>query len=369
MRTLLVSTQTGWGGGENLLAQLAVGLQQRDRGVRIACPVGSAIGAWTSRQASIGSVPLPGRGRGLRAMGRVRLAAADADVVLLNDPHAITYGGVAVAGLPAAKVGVRHTCFPVHSGWKHNRLLDTVVCVAEAAREECLLAGVSRAQTEVIYAGLDPAKPTREAIQNARRELRPEPAETGRVVLAIGSLLSVKGFDTLIEAAALADRRGDGWRLVIAGEGPERTRLEALIAERGVDDRVALLGFRDDVPALLAAADAFASASHREGLSLVLVEAMVAGTPVVATPVGGNGEALRLQGQGVSDVARAVPPGDAAAMADAIAAALEPTEANRVRVETARRWAADRFTVERMASDYAALFERLLRRRSGKTAA
>ncbi|QDV76538.1 glycosyltransferase [Botrimarina mediterranea] len=356
MKIALVSTQRTWGGGENVLAQLALGCRRAGHTIGVAAPAASATADWASKQLGIERLELPGRGRGPAAMWRLRnwITRTAPGVVVLNDPHAITYGGVALAGLGVPRVGVKHTCFPVRSAWKHNHLLERVVCVAEAARRECLAAGVQAAKLEVIHAGLDRLAPTNAEVAAAKSLLATK-GGGAKHVLAIGSLLPVKGFDSLIESAA----RSSGWNLWIAGEGPQRDALEAQIARLGVADRVTLLGFRSDIGALLAAADVFASASHREGLSLVLVEAMMSGTPVVATPVGGNGEALQINEPGASPVARAVLPDDPAAMAAAIEAALQPTDENSRRIATARAWADEHFTIERMTRDYLALFDRL----------
>jgi glycosyltransferase involved in cell wall biosynthesis len=274
--------------------------------------------------------------------------------VVLNDPHSVTYAGAALAGLGVPRVAIKHTSFPVRSGWKYTRLVERVVCVAEAARRECVAAGVPAERLEVIHAGLDRLAPSADEVAAARERFDAK-RDGLKNVLAVGNLLAVKGLDTLIDAAA----RSGGWRLWIAGEGPERAALAAQIERLGLTDRVTLLGFRRDVGALLAASDAFASASRREGLSLVLVEAMMAGVPVVATPVGGNGEVLRIDRPGVSDVARAVAPNDPAAMAAAIEAALEPATDNDDRVAAAKAWAESHFTVDRMTRDYLALFNRL----------
>lgn len=363
MQITFVSTQRTWGGGENVLAQLATGAVRAGASVSVAAGVGSVVADWARDQPSIDLLAMPGRGRGPRGMWGLRrwVANTGSDIVLLNDPHAITYGGTALAGLGVPRVGVKHTCFPVRSAWKHKHLVERVVCVAEAARRECLAAGIGADRLKVIHSGLDRLVPTETELASVQKQF--ETAEgSAKNVLAIGSLLPVKGFDTLIRAVAQPPTMP--WRLWIAGEGPERAALEALINKLGVADRVSLLGFRRDIGALLTAADAFASASHREGLSLVLVEAMMAGTPVVATPVGGNGEALLINEPGESSVARAVLPNDPRAMATAITASLETTDANTARVEAAKQWASDHFTVERMTRDYLALFERLVTQRA-----
>lgn len=105
--------------------------------------------------------------------------------------------------------------------------------------------------------------------------------KTGRVFVAAGSHVAVKRYDTLIRAfARLADQSA---RLIIFGEGPETENYKKLIAELGAQDRVSLPGFADNLPAEIKAADAFVVSSQSESFSIVLVEALAAGTPVVST--------------------------------------------------------------------------------------
>lgn len=131
------------------------------------------------------------------------------------------------------------------------------------------------------------------------------------VLLAVGRLAEQKDYLTLLKAV------GEHWPsaaprplLVIAGEGPLRTGLQRTIEERGL--RVLLLGQRSDVPDLLAAADVYVLSSRWEARALVLQEAARAGVPIVATAVGGVPEL-------VEGVASLVPPGDASALAAAVA--------------------------------------------------
>jgi len=122
-----------------------------------------------------------------------------------------------------------------------------------------------------------------------------------------------KGLDVLVQAAAEAARELPALRVAIAGEGPERGRLEALAAELGVEDRVALLGQRSDVPDLLEAFDVAVSSSWFEGSPLAMMEYMDAGLPVVATRVGGVPDLIE---DGVHGVL--VEPGDPSALAAGI---------------------------------------------------
>jgi colanic acid/amylovoran biosynthesis glycosyltransferase len=151
------------------------------------------------------------------------------------------------------------------------------------------------------------------------------PSSSGRMVLSVGALREKKGHDTLIEATAELD----GGHLVIAGEGPERSRLEALVTTLGVQHRVTLLGHCDGakVRELLDEASVFCLASRptgsgdRDGVPNVLIEAMARGVPVVASAVSGIPDLL-------DGVGRLVPPADVGALASALRAVFAaPDEA------------------------------------------
>lgn len=133
------------------------------------------------------------------------------------------------------------------------------------------------------------------------------------MVLALGRLHEVKGFDTLIRAVAtLPDVH-----LVIAGEGPERSALDSLIAEKRVADRIHLAGWREDAGALLRAADLFVSSSRHEPLGNMVLEAFSAGCPVVAAAAEGPLELITHGADGLL-----VTIDDEAALAGAIADVL-----------------------------------------------
>ena len=111
----------------------------------------------------------------------------------------------------------------------------------------------------------------------------------GRTVLALGRLHPNKAFDVLIRAMALLP----GTRLLLAGEGPERARLQALVGELRLAGRVELAGWRSDTASLLAAADVLAVPSRREPLGNTVLEAWSAGCPVVAADADGPAELIR----------------------------------------------------------------------------
>jgi len=149
----------------------------------------------------------------------------------------------------------------------------------------------------------------------------------GPLLVAVGNLHPSKGHVHLIEAAARLAPAHLGLRVAIVGRLEEAApAMRAAIAADGLGDRVALVGQRRDVAALLAAADLFVLPSLWEGLPLALLEAMAAGTPVVATAVGG---VPRVVENGVTG--RLAAPGDAAGLAAAIGELLaDPAGAGRM---------------------------------------
>ncbi len=158
-----------------------------------------------------------------------------------------------------------------------------------------------------------------------RRELLGD--APGPLVLSVGNVLPSKGHTHLVAAAGLLAPSLPGLRVAIVGRLEEAApAVRAAIAAHGLERYVALLGQRRDVAALLAAADLFVLPSLWEGLPLALLEAMAAGTPVVATAVGGT---PRVVEDGV--MGRLAPPGDTAGLASAIGAMLaDPKGARRM---------------------------------------
>src|SRR5690606_20106659 len=121
-----------------------------------------------------------------------------------------------------------------------------------------------------------------------------------------------KGYSYLIEAMSTIPA-SERPLAVVAGDGPERQRLESQAATAGVQDDVRFLGNRSDIPRLLAAADIFVLPSLWEGLPLAVLEAMASGLPPVVTRVGGNAEIIEDGKSGLL-----VPPADTQALAESL---------------------------------------------------
>ncbi len=173
------------------------------------------------------------------------------------------------------------------------------------------------------------------------------------LVVSVGRLDPQKNPLLLIDAFAQAFRGDTRGQLLLLGHGSLRTAALRQAAERGVEKRVHFLGVRADVAQVLAAGDVFALASDWEGTPLAVMEAMAAGLPVVATAVGGVPELVVTGESGVL-----TPAGDVRALAGALAQ-LAGDAALRHAMSEAASARAEQFSVDKMVSEYAALFERL----------
>ncbi len=179
--------------------------------------------------------------------------------------------------------------------------------------------------------------------------------DKGTVFGVIARLTEQKGHRFLLEAASAALRRRPDLQFVFAGDGPLRESLEAQARSLGIGDRVRFLGFRDDVPALLAAFDVFVLPSLYEGLPNAVLEAMACGRPVVATAVDGTPEVVE---DGVTGLL--VPPRDPARLSEALLKLAGNARLRKRMGREARRRAVGGHGVDRQVDAFHALYQELL---------
>jgi len=166
-----------------------------------------------------------------------------------------------------------------------------------------------------------------------------------------GRLAEVKDLPTLIRAFAIARGKSQQkLRLMLVGDGDQRSHLEQLSRELGLGASVSFLGARLDVPSLMVAADGFALSSRSEGLPMVLLEAMAAHVPCVATAVGGIPELLS-GGAGVVS-----PPGDPAQLASALLEVAANPSMRRTIAATGFAKVASTNNLDEVVDRYLALF-------------
>ena len=352
----------GPGGAEIIVLQLSEELRQRGHTVY---PVGPEQGrGWLS-----GKLEAEGFDRQtfslrrsldwkmLRNLRRM-LRRLGVDAVHSHEFTMGVYGSGAALGLRIPHVITMHGDQGVTVAWRRRAALRW------AFRNSTAAVAVSAVTARAMETKLGLDANTMQVVQNGIRErfgererFRSELAmgEEELLILAVGSLRPNKGHRLLIEALAeLATNENlPAFRLAIAGVGPEREALDRLAREHHLGHHLSLLGQREDIPDLLAAADVFTMPSYSEGLPLALLEAMFASNAIVASSVGGIPDAVTSERE-----ALLTPPGDASAIAVALRRLLFDREQRARLGAAARRRAESNFRIELMAEAYEALYRR-----------
>ena len=359
----LVITDLNVGGAERALVSLATGLDRRRWTPSVICLDREGELAGPLRSAGITVTCL--------SVDRCRPISAVARLVsaLKRDPPALIQSFLFHANI-AARLASPWVGRPVvvgglrvaeHAkGWhlRLDRLTQGLsacsVCVSEGVKRHAIEAGrLEPRRLVVIPNGVDVhAFDDAAAVELASWNL----GESEKVLLYVGRIDAQKAVNILIQAAALVAKQRTDWRLLIAGDGPERDRLEALtISFAELSGRVEWLGRRGDVPSLLKTADAMILPSLWEGMPNVILEAMAARRPVIATQVEGTEELVEPGKTGWL-----VPPGDPRSLASAILEALADPERLRRLGEAGRSRVEAEYTPQRVVQSYERLWAGLL---------
>jgi glycosyltransferase involved in cell wall biosynthesis len=343
LRVMLVTNTLVRAGAEKQLVSLALGLRRVGHEVAVLSILPPEAHADTLAAAGIPvfrarpTPPVRGVASILSARSAMRRWRPDVLVSFVYQANVLGRVAGRLAGVPVVVSSMRNERFG-GTGRRRDvimRLTDSLATLSTTnsaiAADRIVARGVTTSDRLVVIPNAldaDDVRPTRERAA-VRRELGVGHGEF--LWLAVGRLELQKDFATLVAAFGLVEHRSHR-RVAIAGEGSERRRLAQMVRDMGLGDRVALLGLRDDVPDLLHAADGLVSSSRYEGMPNVVMEAMAASLPVVATDVGGTPELVE---DGITGLL--VPPASpmrlAAAM-DRIAAL--PAEARIAMGEAAR---------------------------------
>ncbi len=240
-----------------------------------------------------------------------------------------------------------------------------ITCGSTYLREQLIGLGVADpARIAVIPMPINPIFAVRQPdLQIINRKSR-SGAETPRSlrgeiinpksILTVARLSAQKSIDTLIEATAILRERGADVRLTIIGDGTERGTLESLVVARGLQDRVEFLGGQPqaELPRYYAGCDVFVLPSVREGMGLVLAEAILCGAPVIAANSGGVTDIVRDGETGLL-----FPERDPRALAEAIQKLLDDRALAERLAQNGRAWVCDHFTPERVAGEFARIYQ------------
>lgn len=352
MKIAHIDTGKDFRGGQDLLLSLARGLQRRGYAQTIVCREGGPLGE-RARAEGLEAVALASIGE-LRRL----LREGGFDIVHAHDGRAQTIAFRASMGLPVRRVASRLVAFaprhPLIHRWKYSLTAHGVIALSQAVRKVLLDAGVPDERIQVIEPGIEMPHEVRSAEAQARARARWGFPSDEFVIGHVAAFTREKGQDVALEAAVQLASQLPRARMLLAGDGPERSSPEmAALAERAAG--VARLpGFVDDLDEFYAALDLYIMPSRSEAWGLTALRAMACGLPVVASNVGGLAEAV---GHGKSGWLVE------AESAEALAGAIVEAASDPVRLAEmgrAARRRAEQFSIERTVERTEQFYLRLL---------
>ena len=365
---LHTESSPGWGGQEIRILTESAGMIERGHKVIIACQPDAVIAKRAEEQ---GIETITMRIGGATDFAAIRQLSAimrnrGVDIVNTHSSKDSWSAGIAAKFAGRTKViRTRHLSIPVKKGlvskYPFLNLPDAVVTTGEALRERLIEeVGIPPMDIVSIPTGIDLSRFDPEKADGSRFRAEIGIPGDAPLVGSVGMLRVMKGHKYLIDAVAQAAKTISDIRLVIVGDtafaSDIKEQLAAQTADLGMKDRIIMLGYREDIPDILAELDLFVLASIRsEGVPQVINQAMAMKKPVVATDVGSvreqaiNGETGFL-----------VEPADSDQIAKAIITLIgDPERASRMG-ENGRKLVEEKFNLESMLDATESLYERLL---------
>ncbi len=293
MKPLLVDLETAWRGGQNQALLLLKGLQARGHHPELLAAFGSALG----ERAAQAGVPVHFARRGLLHLPAARLVrkilkTREIDLLHANEAHAVTAAWLARAHLQVPVMISRRVGYPIgpsRLARARYQAAARIIANSEWVARQAIASGAPKEKLTVVFEGAEiPARFTPE--QRAVARQRWGQPEAAPLLGCVGVLLPDKGQEWLIRAVAVLRAEFPGMRLLLAGDGPCRAKLESLAKELGVVDQVIFAGFVKDVESVYAALDLFLLPSFFEALNNSLLSAMAYQIPSIAFRRGALGE-------------------------------------------------------------------------------
>jgi glycosyltransferase involved in cell wall biosynthesis len=242
--------------------------------------------------------------------------------------------------------------------WLETRLAtvaDAIIVVSDAVKQDLVDLAVAPAEKiRVVPLGLELSHLAGPLPRGVLRTAAGIPKDAPLVGM-VGRLVAIKDVPTFLQAARLVREAGHDVRFALVGDGEERSALESLTHDLGLEDVVTYFGWRHDLDAVYGDLDVVVNASLNEGTPVALIEALAAGRPVVATSVGGTPDLIGENLRG-----RLVPPSAPVALAGAIVETLHESEAARRRAQAGREHVLARHSVARLVRDVDELYRELL---------
>ena len=364
MRVLHVEGGRNLYGGAFQVLHLLRGLAARGHQNLLACPRGCALGEAAAPVAEVHGLPMHGDADILMAARLSRLIRATRpDLVHLHSRiGADVMGGIAarLAGVPVIHTRRVDNPEPRWLVALKYRLHDRVVAISEGIGRVLTDEGLPPAKLRVVRSAVDwPAYA--KAVDRAAMRQRIGVPEDALLIGVIAQLIQRKGHRFLLDALPPLISAHPNLRVRFFGQGPLDAELRGQIAAAGLTDQVALAGFRTDLDEILPALDLVVHPALMEGLGVSLLQAASAGVPVIASRAGGIPEAVRDGENGLL-----VPPGDVAALRDAIRALLDDPDRRRALGAGGQALMAREFSIDAMVEGNLAVYRELLEARSSR---
>jgi len=366
MFSLHVDTARTWRGGQNQVLLTVNGLRSiGHRAALVAHPDGELR---QRAREGLDLIPIaPRTEMDLTAAWRFSrvVRRLQPDIIHAHDPHGVAMAGLALSFIAGAVRGGRvpplvasrrvdfHLKGNSLSRWKY-RQVDCFIAASEAIRQMLIADGVPANRTVTVHEGIDVDHVIAAPPVNVHEAFwLPHNAP---VVGNVAALVPHKGQRYLVDAAHLVVQEMPDVRFIILGEGELREHLEKQVHEHHLEKHVLVPGFRTDVLGCIKGFDLFVLSSVTEGLGTSLLDAMACARPIIATRAGGIPEIVEDGFNGLL-----VPPRDAHALARAIVDALKDEALRRRLGAAGLAHVQERFTVEKMVDETAAVYEDILK--------
>lgn len=359
MRILFADLEREWRGGQSQALLTVRGLRASGHDAQLLSVRGSPL----ARRAKAADVPVHVVGASARRMAaahllRRLLAKEKYDLIHANEPHALTSIWLAGCRKKAPFVVSRRVAYPLGrslAARKRYENAQRIIAISHFVAKSVVDSGFPPEKVEIVYEGVDiPPKVTSEDRLRARQRWRVSEQET--LFGCVGYLLPEKGQEYLVRAFAAVRTKFLAARLLLAGDGPCRQRLESLVRELMLQDAVTFAGFIEEVSQVYAALDVFVFPSLAEPLGTSLLAAMAWGLPVLAVASGGVPEYVENGNNGLL-VVQPQPEQFAAAMRRL----LDDRELRARLGEGGSRAVNERLTAGRMVENTLRVYEEVLR--------
>lgn len=285
-----IDTGRDFRGGQDLLLSLARGLKQRGHEQAIFCRDGSPLGERAKAQ-GLNAIALGTIGDLRRQLREGRF-----DIVHAHDGRAQTISFRASMGLPVRRVASRLVAFaprhPLIHRWKYSLTAHGVIALSQAVRQVLIEAGVPAAHIEVIEPGIEMPDQLPSAEARAKARLRRGLSNDEFVIGHVAAFTHEKGQDVALEAAIQLASELPRARMLLAGDGPERSQPAMIALADRASGIAQLPGFVDDLDEFYAALDLYIMPSRSEAWGLTALQAMASGLALIASNVGGLAEVV-----------------------------------------------------------------------------